>query len=392
MYFCRGPFDNHVSFSVGISRSSAVLAGVCLFLVVAGVGNGCRQAKPARMAASEIHRVTREFAAAASAASPAGTVVKIKQSATDRNSASADEIYVGLKSASRAEEASSEAATIVQALRSVATREQLTQDTPAPGENGLRLLVRHGGEITHRIQIVRRVAVLSRPVGEIPGGGNPGAKLAIILDDLGSDRAAADAIFALAYPLTISVLPGHAHSVEIAEEAHRRGYEVMLHLPMQSVAKEQPEPEELHPGMRAEEVNRLVEKFLQAVPNVVGVNNHQGSQATADGTLMGELMPVLRERHLFYVDSRTTVATVAYDTAQRFAVHAGSRNVPFLDDVAEVAAVARQLELAIRGARVKGQAIAIGHPRPATLQALRAVLPRAEAQGVKLVFASDLVH
>jgi polysaccharide deacetylase 2 family uncharacterized protein YibQ len=131
---------------------------------------------------------------------------------------------------------------------------------------------------------------------------------------------------------------------------------------------------------------------LQNVPGVVGVNNHQGSQSTADPELMDELMPVLRERHLFYVDSRTTAATVAFDTAQSFGVRSAFRNVPFLDDVAEVVAVRKQLELALRGAREKGEAIAIGHPHAATLQALREILPHAQAQGIRLVFASDLVH
>jgi polysaccharide deacetylase 2 family uncharacterized protein YibQ len=83
---------------------------------------------------------------------------------------------------------------------------------------------------------------------------------------------------------------------------------------------------------------------------------------------------------------------VAFETAQEFGVRSGFRNVPFLDDVPEVAAVRKQLQLALRGAREKGQAIAIGHPHPATLQALREVLPQAKAQGVQLVFASDLVH
>jgi len=166
----------------------------------------------------------------------------------------------------------------------------------------------------------------------------------------------------------------------------------MLHLPMQSVANETPEAQELHPGMPAPEVEALLDQFLQNVPDVAGVNNHQGSQATADSALMDELMPVLRDRNLFYVDSRTTAATVAYDTAQDFGVRSAFRNVPFLDDVAEVAAVRKQLELALRGAREKGEAVAIGHPHPATLQALREVLPQAQGQGVRLVLASELVH
>jgi len=83
---------------------------------------------------------------------------------------------------------------------------------------------------------------------------------------------------------------------------------------------------------------------------------------------------------------------VAYDTAQDFGVRSAFRNVPFLDDVAQVAAVRKQLEMALRGAREKGEAVAIGHPHPATLQALREVLPQAQAQGVCLVPASELTH
>ncbi len=230
------------------------------------------------------------------------------------------------------------------------------------------------------------------PSTKLPAAKSGEAKLAILIDDLGSDRAAAEQIFALPYPMTISVLPEHPQSVEIAKEARRRGCEVMLHLPMQSVGKDQPEPQELEPGMPSARVSAMVDQFLTDVPGVKGINNHQGSQATADPALMGELMPVLRARHLFYVDSRTTAATVAYDAARQNGVPAGFRNVPFLDDVENVAAIEAQINLAIRGAREKGEAIAIGHPHPATLQALRAMLPKAQSQGVRLVYVSDLVH
>jgi hypothetical protein len=144
--------------------------------------------------------------------------------------------------------------------------------------------------------------------------------------------------------------------------------------------------------MPAQDISVLFEQMMQSVPNAAGVNNHQGSQATADVALMQELMPVLQKWNLFYVDSRTTAATVAYDTAQSLGVRSGFRNVPFLDDVAEVSALRKQIELAFRGARDKGEAIAIGHPHAATLQALREVLPQAEARGIHLVYASDVVH
>jgi polysaccharide deacetylase 2 family uncharacterized protein YibQ len=216
--------------------------------------------------------------------------------------------------------------------------------------------------------------------------------LAIVLDDFGSDLAAADEIFALNYPLTISVLPHHPHSTEIAEEAHNRGYQVMLHLPMQSVANETPEAEEIRTGMSSAKIAGELDGMLQSVPHVVGVNNHQGSQATSDALLMRELMPLLRAHQLFFLDSRTTAATVAFDAARQAGVRSAFRNVPFLDDVQDTTEIRKQLQLALRGAKEKGQAIAIGHPHATTLHALTEVLPQVEAQGVHLVFVSTLVH
>ena len=276
---------------------------------------------------------------------------------------------------------------LIHALDSIATANALTRHSGKGAEADTQLEYRRGGVPTHIVEITSRGAASSRPPTEAGS-----ARLAIIIDDLGNDRGAAQAIFALPYPVTISVLPNHPHSVEIAQEAHLRGFQVMLHLPMESLRDERPETQELRPGMSAGDVNRLVSDLLQAVPDVAGANNHQGSQSTANAALMNELMPVLRDRNLFYVDSRTTAATVAYDTAQRLGVRSGFRNVPFLDDVAEVGAVRKQLQLALRDARKKGDAIAIGHPHPATLQALRDVLPDAKAQGVRLVFASEVVR
>jgi polysaccharide deacetylase 2 family uncharacterized protein YibQ len=225
----------------------------------------------------------------------------------------------------------------------------------------------------------------SRPVAS-------GPRLAIILDDVASDPAAVNAIFALHYPLTLSILPNHPRSTQIAQEAHSRGYQVMLHLPMESLANETPESQELRPGMPPAEISSVLNEMLNSVPYAVGVNNHQGSLATSNPRLMAEFMPLLASHKLFFIDSRTTSATVAYDTAHSAGVPCAFRNVPFLDDIPEVAAIRRQLEIAARDAREKTQAIAIGHPHPETLRALSEFLPQAEAQGIHLVHASDLVR
>lgn len=281
---------------------------------------------------------------------------------------------------------------LIQSLDRVATANSLTRDAEIRHDGAVRLTYRSDGMATHSVEIAAPgpVAPLSSPALFPRHRGIP--RLAVILDDVGGDRSAAEAIFKLPYPLTISILPNHTHSSDIAREAHRRGYQVMLHLPMQAVATEKPELQELRAGMSTEDIRLLIDEFLETVPDASGANNHQGSESTADLDLMRKLMPVLREHHLFYIDSRTTTATVAFDAAQSLGLNAAFRNVPFLDDVPEPSAVRKQLELAFRGARNRGEAIAIGHPHSATLEALEAMLPQAASEGVQLVLVSDVVQ
>jgi polysaccharide deacetylase 2 family uncharacterized protein YibQ len=366
------------------------LLGFCALLAI--LPGGCKKNEENRVTPAQIRQLTHDLAAAASAAVPAGTAIKYRQGLSSETSGNTGYLRIVLKNASSADTNRAALAKLLQSLNSAAVRNHLTQDPPVQTGDLFQFQLRRAGLPALEIEIVTRPPLASSAGVKNSSETDAGARLAIIIDDLGSDRAAAEAVFALGFPLAISVLPNHEHSMEIAQEAHRRGLQVMLHLPMQSVANETPEALELRPGMPAQEVAEVVDQFLQNVPDAAGVNNHQGSQATADAALMDELMPVLRDHHLFYVDSRTTAATVAYETAQDFGVRSAFRNVPFLDDVAEVGAVRKQLELALRGAREKGQAVAIGHPHPATLQALREVLPHAQAQGVRLVVASELVH
>jgi polysaccharide deacetylase 2 family uncharacterized protein YibQ len=360
------------------SARGVFFAALCL-LVWFGAP-GCRRELGGRLTPAQVHQVTEELAKTASETAPSGSVIKVRRA---RSAGSVDDLYIGLR------ENAAAGSRLEQKLSGVATQHRLTVDTVSQAEGLRKITLRSAGVATHHIAI----EFLAARAFESGPNQQPGqARLAIILDDLGNDRGAAEAIFALHVPITLSVLPYHGHSQEIAQQARARGCEVLLHLPMQSLGNEMPEREELRPGLSRDEVEAMVTKMLDALPEADGVNNHQGSQATANGALMNELMPVLKDAGVFYVDSRTTAATVAYDTARQDGVKTGFRNVPFLDDIANKEAVERQLQIAIRGARRKGEAIAIGHPHPATLAALREMLPEAKKQGVRLVFASDLVH
>ena len=352
---------------------------MCAILLLLSFG-ACKRGEQRRLTPAQIHQITQELAQAAAETAPAGSVVKSRRARERSGGTSAEELYVGWRGAAGMND-------VKQRLEGIARRRGLTLDPEISSGGRIRMVLRTHGIITHRIEIEPLAASAERS----PASPQP-ARLAILMDDLGSDRSAADAIFSLRVPITISILPFHAHSQDIARDARQRGCEVMLHLPMQSVANESPEQQELRPGLSPDEVRNMVERMLDAIPGADGVNNHQGSQATADPALMNELMRELKDEGVFYVDSRTTTATVAFDAAKREGVRTAFRNVPFLDDVQNKDAVKRQLQLAIRGAKQKGEAISIGHPHPATLAALREMLPEAERQGVQLVPVSELVH
>lgn len=359
--------------------------------------SGC-QKKSIPMTAAGIRAITREFAFAAHNASDGRAEIGMRPEYAPRQPGKpqallADHLYitVPLTHSGAPDQAVHDA--IASELARVAEYHHLKR-VARPGAPGLeRFDYVADGRRTQSIHLVTPIAgapsSMVRPIA--PGSASHGARLAIVIDDLGSDREQADALFRLSYPLTLSVLPNQSSSGEIAEEAHRRGYEVMLHLPIASEAGNKDEPVELHPGMDASTVGITFESMLNTVPYAAGVNNHEGSLGTSDPGLMRELMPLLHEHNLFFIDSRTTAATVAETAAHTAGVPAASRSV-FLDDDQSTAAVRKQFALAIHDARAKGSALAIGHPHPETLQVLAEMLPEAKRQGVTLVFASDLAR
>jgi uncharacterized protein len=218
-------------------------------------------------------------------------------------------------------------------------------------------------------------------------------RAAIVIDDLGQKPEAVRRLLELPYPLTFSVLPHLPDSAETAEQAHRAHREVMLHLPMQAEPGSAltPGPGALRVGMGPAEVSRTIEDDLASVPYATGVNNHMGSRATADAALMAAVMKVLAGRRLYFIDSRTTAATVALDAARAAGLPTFYRSV-FLDDEENVGYTLGQLRKFRELVDRQGVALAIGHPHPTTMAALARFLPELERDDIELVPASELVR
>lgn len=218
-------------------------------------------------------------------------------------------------------------------------------------------------------------------------------RIAILIDDLGNDRAALDRLARWPEPVAGAVLPQLSGSATAAEELARSGKEVLLHLPMEprGFPGVRPGPGVVLVSQTDAEIRRTIADDLASVPRAAGVNNHMGSLATADRRVMDVVASELARRRLFFVDSRTTDATVAAEAAAAMGVPCVSRRV-FLDDVQTEEAVTRSFDQLVARARAEGFAVAIGHPHPATLSVLERELPRVGRQGVRLVPVSELAR
>jgi polysaccharide deacetylase 2 family uncharacterized protein YibQ len=218
-------------------------------------------------------------------------------------------------------------------------------------------------------------------------------RVAIIIDDMGSSLDALEEICDLKRPVTISILPLSVYAVETAQMAHDRGLEVMLHLPGESI-NHQEEADDggiIRVGMSDQEIQALVEDFLGRVPYVKGVNNHMGSRITQDEITMRPILEVLLRKNLFFLDSRTTADTIAYDLARTMGLRAGYRNI-FLDSPVGVDFTKQKITDLCRLAQKTGRAVAIGHPFPETLEALKKNIRLFEKYKVKPVFVSELME
>jgi polysaccharide deacetylase 2 family uncharacterized protein YibQ len=221
-----------------------------------------------------------------------------------------------------------------------------------------------------------------------------GPRVAIIIDDMGSNKRRARELINLEAPLTLSFFPFARNSRKLAQEAQEKGKEVILHMPMEP--KEFPE---INPGkgallmsMTEEELHRQIRENLETIPFVKGVNNHMGSRFMEDKHRVGILMEELKARELFFLDSRTTPNTVGYRTAKEFGIKTGERNV-FLDNNRyDEADIRENISKLLEIAKDEGKAIGIGHPHPSTIRSLREMIPRLRESGIEIVHLSELLE
>jgi polysaccharide deacetylase 2 family uncharacterized protein YibQ len=220
----------------------------------------------------------------------------------------------------------------------------------------------------------------------------PSARLALIIDDGGYNVGKFEGMMVAGKSMTFAILPNTPHAREVALLAHEQGQEVMLHLPMEPRESDRYslEKDTVLVGMTQKEVRSILKRDLAQIPYARGINNHMGSKATEDRTVMRALMEVLKNEGLFYVDSHTSPRSVGREMARGAGVAFGS-NDRFIDHGNDLPSIKKEIRRAIKKAKREGKAIVIGHPNPWTAQAIREMIPEIEAAGIKMVFASEVV-
>ena len=223
--------------------------------------------------------------------------------------------------------------------------------------------------------------------------------LAIVIDDVGRELHLLDKLLALRFRISFAVLPGstYAAGAQLRLRDDRRRYrEILLHLPMEPLDGAQ-----MLEGAEARETFLLhtddphvlrakLDAALQRVPAATGVNNHMGSSLTTNREAMDVVMAELRERGLYFVDSRTNADSQAGLAAAAAGVRTAAREV-FLDNEVSEAAIEAQLLRAANLAR-EHPVIAIGHPSAELHAVLERKLPELHEAGIGVYPVSRLLR
>jgi polysaccharide deacetylase 2 family uncharacterized protein YibQ len=235
--------------------------------------------------------------------------------------------------------------------------------------------------------IVDDLEVMRQP--PLPRAERP--RIALIVDDLGRSLRDLDTLAGLGIPLTYSVLPYESRTPQVVGELRRRGAEFICHLPMEARNGANPGPGALLLGMDDDELRQATREALRAVDGAVGVNNHMGSGFSAERRAITTVLEVLAEDGFYYVDSRTGLDSLGYSVARRLGLPRAERQV-FLDDDLDAAKIREQFARLLKVAAERGDAIAIGHPHPETLEVLAAEIGPAREQGFEFVTVSHLLE
>jgi polysaccharide deacetylase 2 family uncharacterized protein YibQ len=223
----------------------------------------------------------------------------------------------------------------------------------------------------------------------------PRKRIAILIDDIGYDISSLNELLQIDAPLTFAILPHYAHSIDAANILHEAKREILLHLPMEphTFPDENPGMGALFLSMSDRQIKETVDKDIDAIPHLSGVNNHMGSKFMEDESKLDIVFRQLKKRNLYFVDSRTTSLSKGPKIARKLGLRFISRRV-FIDNDNNYMTIFRNLTTRIDGEfdHTSEAMVMIGHPHMRTIQALKEAIPVLKARGIDIVPVSALVQ
>ncbi len=218
----------------------------------------------------------------------------------------------------------------------------------------------------------------------------PRPRLALIIDDMGQRPKLERRFLELGLYLNFAFLPWAPYTPTLAREAHKRGFTVLIHLPMEAENGENPGPGALRVYMDEEEIKRRTLEMLKRVPYAEGANQHMGSLFSQDPLRIRWVLEILHEKGFFFIDSRTTPRSIVPFVAQTLKIPFAERDF-FLDNSLQDEALEESFRRMLRLVEKRGRLIVIAHPHPQTLRLL--IRHRQELQSrVALVSVKKLVE
>ena len=215
------------------------------------------------------------------------------------------------------------------------------------------------------------------------------ARIAIIIDDIGY-RQSDKAVLALPANVTLSVLPLTPLGKSVAIQAHQRGSEILVHLPMQALNGKAIGPGALTNTMSEQDFKVQLTQAIDSLPFAIGANNHMGSLLTQLDEPMHWVMDTLLARNIYFIDSVTTKYTQAGAVAEKLGVPLLKRTI-FLDNDKSQAGLESQFSKALTLTAKQQDVIVIAHPYPETLAFLNDNLHRLAQANIALVPPSKLL-
>lgn len=218
-------------------------------------------------------------------------------------------------------------------------------------------------------------------------------KIAIIIDDLGYSNMISSELNKLNIPITASILPDTPYANEEAIRLKSYNIEEMIHIPMQPKNSRLRYSRYKYITMDSsnEDIRKLIRRSKSIIPYSIGINNHEGSLITSNEKMMSRILKIIKEEDLFFIDSRTTIDTVAYDIAKKMKIKTAYRDV-FLDHIRTYSHSVAQIKELTEIALQKGKAIAIGHTFKTTIKAIKDSVNYIKSRGVKIVYVSEILE